>query len=225
MISKSGPVLPAPERPEIDHRTIKLIVGVISLTLPILTKAFAEPPLTSISASYYSTGPAQSIFVGYLFATSAFLLAYNGRSRTEMVLSKVAAAAALGVALFPCNCADTTEQSSPVHWVSAASMFVILTYFCYTFRQRALDRNHFEAKIRAAIYLICGIAMLVSIAVLGADALSHRWLTHRVSDLVFWGETVSLIAFGVSWLTASRVLPLLTRPDERFSPFKERNPA
>jgi hypothetical protein len=32
---------------------------------------------------------------------------------------------------------------------------------------------------------------------------------------VLWSETVGLVSFGVSWLTASRVLPGITEPQER----------
>jgi hypothetical protein len=35
---------------------------------------------------------------------------------------------------------------------------------------------------------------------------------------------VGLIAFGISWLTASRTIPGITRADERFSPLREDNP-
>ena len=91
-----------PKREEIDHRTIKLIVGVIAISLPFLTNAFAGNAIASISASYYEGGWSQSIFVGFLFAMRSSLPARPTRmTRTEMLLSKVAAAAALGVALFP----------------------------------------------------------------------------------------------------------------------------
>jgi hypothetical protein len=46
----------------------------------------------------------------------------------------------------------------------------------------------------------------------------------RIPRLEFFGEGAGLIGFGISWLTASRVLPLLTRQDERFSAFNDRNP-
>ena len=71
-------MLEAPKREEIDHRTIKLIVGVIALSLATLTGAFAGTPIASISASYYEGGWSQTIFIGFLFAIAAFLLAYNG---------------------------------------------------------------------------------------------------------------------------------------------------
>jgi len=48
-------MLAYPQRPEIDHRTMKLIVGLIALTLASLTSFFASTAITSISASYYES--------------------------------------------------------------------------------------------------------------------------------------------------------------------------
>jgi hypothetical protein len=212
-------MLPKPEKPEIDHRTLKLLVGLIALTLANLTALFASKSITSISASYYEAGWSQSIFIGFLFAIAAFLLAYNGLSRSEMLLSKVAAAAALGVALFPCDCDGHEELVPHVHFSSAAVMFLVLAYFCYVFYQRARAKGHIEAKRRAAIYALCGVAILASIAALVIDTLAGGALSAKVPRLVFYCERTGLVAFGVSWLTASRILPVLTSRNERFSPF------
>ncbi|MEO6687707.1 MAG: hypothetical protein ABIS07_01835 [Dokdonella sp.] len=209
----------APKREEIDHRTIKLIVGVIAVSLASLTSLFASTAIPSISDSYYEGGWSQSIFVGFLFAIAAFLLAYNGESRTEMLLSKVAAVAALGVALFPCRCGSHSEFIPYVHAISAATMFLILAYFCYLFFRRARDKGHPQAKARAGIYAACGVAIVSSILVLAIDNLTHGSLRATIPRLTFYGEATGLMAFGVSWLTASRVLPVITRKDERFSPF------
>ena len=73
-------MLAAPTRQEIDPRTLKLIVGLVAASLAGLTNVFAESPIASISASYYEAGWSQSIFIGFLFAIAAFLLAYNGLS-------------------------------------------------------------------------------------------------------------------------------------------------
>lgn len=213
-----------PQRQEIDHRTIKLIVGIIALSLASLTSAFALHRITSISASYYEGGWSQSIFIGFLFAISAFLLAYNGQSSAEMVLSKVASAAALGVALYPCQCGDHSPPVPYIHGASAAVMFLILAYFCYGFYRRALAKGHREAKVRAMIYAACGIAIGLAIVVLAADNFSGGALSKVVSRLVFYGEATGLVAFGISWLTASRTLPLITRRDERFSLLRQANP-
>ena len=144
-------MLPNPSKQEIDHRTLKLLVGLIALTLGNLTSFFAESKITSISASYHAGGWSQSIFVGFLFAIAAFLLAYNGLSRSEMLSSKLAAMAALGVALFPCGCDGHDEIIAHVHFASAAVMFIILAYFCYVFYRRARAKGHTEANRRAAV--------------------------------------------------------------------------
>lgn len=215
-------MLSTPKRPEIDHRTIKLLVGLIAISLANLASFFAHSPIASISASYYEGGWSQSIFIGFLFAIAAFLLAYNGLSSSEMVLSKVASLAGLGIALFPCKC-DIHEELVPhVHGICAAAMFLILTYFCYLFYRRALAKRHAQAKARATVYALCGIAIALSILALAFDNLSGGVLTASIPRLTFYGERTGLMAFGISWLTASRVLPVITRPDERFSPFSDR---
>ena len=210
-------MLRAPVRPEIDHHIAKLVVGVIALSLPVLTNWFATSPLASISESYYQGGWSQSFLIGFLYAIAAFLLAYNGNSVPEMIASKVAFVAALGVAMFPCRCGTHTEVVPNVHGASAAVMFLTLAYFCYLFYQTARAKRHRYqlARARAVIYAACGIAMLVFIGILAFDALSgHAYSTGNA--LVFYGEAGALVAFGISWLTASRTLPVITGKNERI---------
>ncbi len=211
----------APIRREIDHRTMKLLVGLIALSLANLTSILAGSSITSISASYYAGGWAQSVFIGFLFAIAAFLVAYNGFSTTEMVLSKVAAIAALGVAMFPCKCDNHSELVPGVHGVSSGTMFLILAYFCYLFYRRALNKGHAQALARASIYAVSGGAIIVSILTVALDHILKGKLSLQVPRLTFYAERTGLMAFGISWLTASRVLPVLTRGDERFSPFSD----
>ncbi|MAG94015.1 MAG: hypothetical protein CMJ48_09725 [Planctomycetaceae bacterium] len=214
-------MLPHPSRFEIDHRTIKLLVGVIAISLANLTSFFAEAPLQSISASYCEDGWSRDIFVGFLFAISAFLLAYNGKAKHEMVLSKVAALAAMGVAMFPSKCVGHEESIPYVHGISAAIMFVILAIFCYVFFRRAWDKGHPQARLRATIYAICGATIVASMLVLAIDRFSGGIISSRVSRLTFHGERAGLIAFGIAWLSASRVLPFITSKQERFSPLSD----
>ena len=218
-------MLATPSAPEIDHRTLKLIVGVVALSLAGLTRLFARTAITSISASYYEGGWSQTIFIGFLFAIASFLLAYNGLSRDEMILSRVASAAGLGVALFPCGCDGHTEIIPYVHGASASVMFLILAYFCHGFFRRARSKGYPQARARATIYALCGIAILLSMIALTVDHFSGGALSATIPRLTFYGEATSLSAFGISWLTASRVLPVVTRSDERFSPLREYNPA
>jgi len=223
-VLRTRPRLTVGTRHEIDHRTIKLIVGLVALSLAPLTDLFASTRLLSISESYYEVGWSQSIFIGFLFAIAAFLLAYNGYEPIEMRLSKVASVAALGIVLFPCQCDRPDGHTPYVHWISAATMFLILAYFCYLFLQRARAKGHAEANIRATIYALSGLAIVLSILVLAFDYLLGGVLKAGFARLTFYGEATGLVAFGIFWLTASRVIPFLTNHKERFSPFRAENP-
>lgn len=212
-----------PNRVEIDHHTIKLIIGIIAISLATLTSFFSDTPLQSISASYYEDGWPRNIFVGFLFSITAFLLAYNGRSTWEMVLSKIAAVAAMGVAMFPCQCGNHPEIIPNVHGISAAVMFMMLAGFCYIFFQRAYAKGHAQAKFRAYIYALCGGTIIISILIIAMDHLLGGIISSKISRLTFFGEAAGLIAFGIAWLSASRILPLITSKEERLSlsPFSD----
>lgn len=207
----------APRRPEIDHHTMKLIVGVIALSLASLTSALSPAPLDSISASYWADGDwPRNIFVGFLFAIGAFLLSYNGRSDREMVLAKIAAFAAVGVAMFPCGCGGHPQIIPGVHYISAAVMFGILAAFCYFLFDRAWSKGWAQARTRAVIYALCGLTIILAMALMAIDILTGGALSARLARFTFYAEASGLVAFGIAWLTASRILPLITRADERM---------
>lgn len=229
-------MLSTPKQQEIDPRTLKLIVGAIAISLPFLTYAFAAGELASISASYYQDTWSRTIFIGFLFAIASFLLAHNGVTKNEMILSKIASVAGLLVALFPCEPpdGDGTAAIGPqdpnhvpyVHGAAAAVMFVVLAFFCVAFYRRAKVKARTlgfrEANRRAAIYVLCFVAIVLAILALALDF----FLDHRFSngtDFIFWGEAVALVAFGIAWFTASKVVPALAGP-EHFSPLRADNP-
>ena len=208
-------------RPEIDNHTMKLIVGVIALSLPLLTSTLSINPLDSISAAYWDKGGwPRNIFVGFLFAIGAFLLSYNGHSGKEMVLSKVAAFASIGVAMFPCECNGQAEIIPFVHYASAAVMFGILAIFCYFFLQHARSKAWMQARIRAVIYAVSGLIIVIAMALMAADYLTENALRQHINRFTFYAEAAVLVAFGVAWLTASRIVPVITRTDERLSVLK-----
>lgn len=120
-----------------------------------------------------------------------------------MVLSKVAAVAGLCIALFPCGCDAHIETTPYVHGASAAAMFLILAYFCHGFSQRAKEKGYPAAKVRSRIYELCGMTMILAILVLAIDNFSGGWISAEIPRLTFYGEYAGLVAFGISWLTAS----------------------
>ena len=205
------------QKPEIDYRTMKFIVGTIAITLAFITNYLAGGDLLSISESYHEGGWPRDIFVGSMFVLAAFLVAYNGSSKWEYWLSKTSAMAAIGIAMFPCDCEGHDQIITGVHAGSAAVMFLMLAGFCVVFFRRATAKATSQAKARAFIYAACFLVIVSVILVLAIDGLFDVEITRDITRLTFYGERAGLIAFGISWLTASHVLPLINNADERFS--------
>lgn len=209
-----------PPRLEIDHRTIKLFIGLIAVFLGSVTGLLSNATITSISESYYNSDWGRNILVGSLTAIAAFLLAYNGRSRLEMVLSKIASVSAIGVAMFPCEC-GIHPHPLPIHGLSAATMFIVLAMFCYMFYARAVKKPGPEAKRRAFLYFTSGLAIVGSILALGVDHFANGAITAVIPRLLFYCETIGLVAFGITWLAASHVLPVVTSKEEKYALFNK----
>ncbi len=198
-----------------QYRTIRLLVGIIVILLPVLVTYFSgEDNLTSISVSYYSN--ARDAFVGLLFVVGAFLMAYRGHYFYEGIASIIASFAAFLVAIAPTECdplvgIDYCEykhlvtENALVHVLAAGTMFLILAYFCfYPFRLRAKEKYEFNkndtwAFMRQYIYIICGI--LILLAILGIVAFKLNFGIHHPKT-VYVAEFVALIAFGVAWFVA-----------------------
>ncbi|WP_231757232.1 DUF998 domain-containing protein [Microbulbifer elongatus] len=214
-----------PLDPEINHHTAKFIVGVIALSLASLTDLLTPGvSIGSISLSYHLTDNARNVFVGSLCVISAFLWSYNGYSLFQAVLSKVAAVAVAAVAFFPCDCFSGRDLEQAVrepsltgilHTASAITMFVILAIFCWLFYRRVKRKDSKEARIRGVIYRVCAIAMIGAMAVQLLDILGWVDFSGITQRLTYYVEATGLFAFGVAWMTASRMLPFLTAEDER----------
>ena len=207
------PVVPAPtRRPEIDQYTIKLLIGLVAFFLPLIELAITRGQLGSISESFWispSLWP-RNIFVGFLFVIGALLLAYNGTIKEEMVLGRVAALAAFLIAMFPCACGCEAREIIPrVHAISAATMFIVLTWFCWHFYRNAEakmtdPKQRPTARRRMFVYAICAFGTAFSIVLCAYLALTGK------ENETYIGESIGLISFGLSWLTASRKIPGLT---------------
>ena len=211
---------------EINEHTAKLIVGLIAITLAIAEYFLTCGELHSVSESYLFDGWARNVFVGSLCAIGAFMFSYNGKEpfqTFQMIMSKVAALAALGIAMFPCLCnRNPNELDFPyLHGILTLILFIILVIFCYFFFQRAWDK-YLEArakgesgwlpKIRAGIYAVCAGLILLSMLILAFDKLTGGTLSSDAQNLTFYCEYFALSSFGVAWLIAGgHVLPGKTK--------------
>lgn len=108
-----------------------------------------------------------------------------------------------------CNVYDN-DMVSLIHFVSAFLLIAILFVFCVIFFKRALKKlkinpDHKKLKIRAALYLVCAVAMLLSAIYYGLFADRQD----PSNPALFYVELICLVAFGVSWLVAGKQLPFI----------------
>ena len=156
-----------PKREEIDHRTIKLIVGVIAISLPFLTSAFASNAIASISASYYEGGWSQSIFVGFPFARSSSPRRPSITDRDAPQQGGRSGRARRGPV--PRASATATRHWSPTFTALRRRDVLDPRVLLPRVLQRAMEKGYPQAKVRAAIYVACGRRILLAIAALAYD--------------------------------------------------------
>lgn len=201
---------------QIDHRIIKLIVGVIAVSLALFMQVASGELLHSISESYHYR--ARDWFVGLLFAVAALFLSFKGGNSRERKLTILASLCAALVAVAPCECGRTPNLMSVFHFPAAAGVFAIMGYFCWRFRKTAMTKveRYPEAKKRAHVYTACLLGMITCGVMAIAYAVASKRIDATFPNYIFWLEAIGLVSFGVSWLTASKTIPVITNPQERF---------
>ena len=213
-----------------DYLTLRLLVGIIAVLMPIIVSIVAAEHLTSISASYHTY--ARDIFVGMLFIVGVFLFAYNGHSASQKWASRLAAVAAITAAIFPTSCENDNclpyfafidvYTASEIHNYAAIVLFIVLAYFCLgPFRQKAREKGE-KGKRRSIIYIFCGSIMIGCIvsAVLAIYTLQSDIVENL--RILYWAEFVGLLVFGIAWFVAGRWYRLTLLVDENedgYRPF------
>lgn len=204
---------------DLPHRAHQRLIGVLGLLLPPVLYLIAAlrptPPLApwellgSISAYYY-TG-ASGILVGVLFALALFLFTYPGYEgfKADRALGRVAGFCALGVSIFP-TAAPSALREPPwwrplhgaVHLASAALLLICFAVFSlWLFRKSAIperSKRPPDKRRRDAIYLGCGLAIVVSLLWVAVSLLRGAQ--------VFWPEAAALWAFAISWLVKADLI-------------------
>lgn len=198
----------------LTYLTMRRIIGIFGFALPIALiigsflpfSGSLEKILPSIS-DYYDTYM-RNILVGVLCGVSLFLFSYRGFSFIDNLAANCAAFFALGAAFFPTN--SSCAFVHYYHMISAALFFCTLA--CISLFLFTLTEDGSPAKgrkiIRNRIYRICGIFMLVSTFLM---LLYIVFLENKIAWLdklkpIFIMETLSLFAFGTSWLIKGRTL-------------------
>ena len=216
-----------------DYLALRLLVGLIAMAMPIVVSLFAADYLPSISASYHTKS--RDLFVGMLFVIGVFLFAYKGHDKYQSWAANIAAIAAIIAAIFPTSCEGTKclpyltiidpATASEIHNYAAIILFIVLAYFCLgPFRKKAREKGP-KGKVRSIIYIICGgvISGCILTIIIFAKAFPNQTEELRI---IYWGEFLALIMFGIAWFVAGkwyRLTILVDENDETYRPWGKKN--
>jgi hypothetical protein len=192
-----------------SYLALRKAVGWIGILLPLVLVTgsvviFGEKGIRENISSYYYSGM-RDLFVGSLCAIALFLFFYKGYDKWDNRAATLAGLFALGIAFFPTVPDVPYNLTATIHFICAATFFVILSAMSIFLFTRKKPEPTKRKLVRNKIYIICGLVMTASMAaILFFFIFFSR--KHPDSRLVFWGETIALIAFGISWLTKGGTL-------------------
>jgi hypothetical protein len=209
----------------ISAKTMWRLAGAFALFLPLalflgnLFPGGCKTVQDSISAYYYT--PMRNLFEGVLCSVAFFLFAYNGYEPIDAVTSKIASFFALGIAFCPTTYKNdippcfippinTNAFIGAMHYVSAAVFFLTISFMSLFLFTRTHDgKTERDAtggkRARNAVYRVCGILMLVFLALIPIYNFIVRKYV-EIPSLTFYLESAILVCFGVSWLVKGRTL-------------------
>lgn len=194
-------------QPQLTHSYLALrkAVGWIGILLPFVVMfgvmLFFKQETTQSSISHYYYTSMRNVLVGSLCAVALFLFFYSGYDWKDNWTGNLAAVFAIGVAWMPTTEFGPTETIGILHFVCATIFFLLLAFFSiYLFTKTGKEVvMESRKKARNKIYVICGLVMIGCILAITIYVLFIQ--DNNPSYLIYWAETVALVAFGVSWLT------------------------
>lgn len=210
----------------VSFLAVRRFIGVVGVAVPLLLILYsltaAGGRLAPSISDYFHTG-GREIMVGGLCAVAVFLLSYQGfqddpRRPSDRAVARTAAIAAFGVAFFPnklaageacswlqCLLGDATKY---VHYLSAIVFFAALAVFCLVnFRRAGIGQAPDpDKRERNAIFLLCGIGLVISLAAIIAGSVLNFG-----GSFVFWSESIGVWIFAISWLFKGQSLQAIIR--------------
>jgi hypothetical protein len=193
---------------------LRMLVGAVGIALPFALVIgervlFDDDRLGTSLSGYYHTG-VRDIFVGSLCAIGLFLLTYMAFHYVwDNVLSIVGGLAALGVALFPTGGPSplTPVQEkwseptvSRIHFICAVVFILSLAAISFLFGYREGRKAGSGPRHKAywrSLHWLCGAVILVAVAYVAVTK-AFGW---HDGHSILYGEAITALAFGVSWLT------------------------
>ena len=189
----------------VSYLTLRRAIGILGIALPIILFTWgtlAEHRWLDTISAYYSLR-ARDALVGCLCTIGCFLFTYHGHDHHDNLAAHAAGICAVLVALLP---STHPGAQHALHFVFAATLFVLLAYIAY-FRFTRQDNEPTEAKLtRNRVYRYCAVAMIVCVALIPVFDLTHLSARFALFRPTFVLETLALWAFGLSWLVKGGAL-------------------
>lgn len=220
-----------------SYYRIRKLIGLLGTLLPILVVAGYGQFLASISHYYYTRSAV--FFISTMVSFGLFLIAYRGYPRdkkTEWVsdnlITHIGGVAAIMVIIFPTRCCESgceliqhmcdnhtyplwghdNKLVSTIHLICAGIFLTSMGWMSF-FRFTKGEKTK-EKRRNNVLYKASGLIMWISILILLTEFIIGQHFT--IYD-VFILETVSVFAFGISWLVKGEAIKDL------FKLFKRQN--
>lgn len=209
----------------ISYLTLRKLIGILGMSLPIILVlgsiliADCEGIHSSVSDYYHTV--MRNVFVGVLCSVGLFLFSYRGYEKKDNIAGDLGCLFALGIAFFPtavdctltCNIPllNTNPIIGKIHLISATLFFLVLVYFSLFLFVKGNTTNKQKRK-RNIVFKICGYTMLTCILIIGIYFIIYKPTADNCTvapynyNIVFWFETIALLAFGISWLTKGQLI-------------------
>jgi hypothetical protein len=207
------PQAPGDDRPFIlSYLGMRELLGWVGVILPFAVALGNWPGnhelKDSISAYFFSR--MVSWFAGSLWVIGFFMVSCRGYDKWDELSGRLSGCFALGVALLPMNIDNVKDgwvyYRGLLHWMCAALLFITLALTSLLLFTKS-DRSNPTAKkrLRNTLYRVCGWAMLICIALIGAYNLLERIDASLYRQIgfykpVFLLEAGAVISFGIAWL-------------------------
>lgn len=201
----------------ISYLKLRGAIGLIGILFPIVIlitgNLMSECREVQESMSAYYFTPARDYFVGMLFTIGVLLMIYRGYEKVDNILSTITGLAAIGIALFPTNMGDGSNDCNmssayhypTLHYIVAITFFVCLIIFSLVLFTKTDKTKPTPEKLkRNRIYKTCGWIMVTALVLMAANKLGYKQIPRMLGlegTFTFVMEWIFLSAFGVSWIT------------------------
>ena len=198
----------------IGYRALRRLIGLVGFFLPaalaVGNQIFAPGHLAPSISDYYYTSM-RNVLVIALGGIGFFLWTYKGYEK-DYIPARLAGLFAIGVALCPTVPAHPDHFNNVVgifHGIFAGLLFVTMTYmsgFLFTKSDKAPSSRTRKKRQRNVVYIVC--ACIMGGALLAIYPVTHTAALARFYPMFFL-ESVTIMAFGFSWLTKGQAIPML----------------